>query len=1124
MTQPFTLHCLGSPRLLAPDGRPVRLKTRKHLALLVYLAVEPRVPQRRDRLTTLLWESAPASEGRHSLATALSVLRAKLGRDRLEGGRDWVRLTAPDLELDLDRLARGEVLPTDLIPALDVGGFLEDFDIPDAQAFAHWCDGQRARWQPRIGVALASLMDRCRRTGDFHQIEQYADRMLQLDELNEEGIRAKMEARAFAGDRLSALKVYEAWRTQLAEELEAVPTPLLEGIAVRLRHRGLERQHTSEIAPVPTDQWKDRPFVGRAPEYRQLYEAWESSQAGQPSHYLVLGDSGVGKSTLLHRLATAAGLEGAVPARAQGHALEQKVPYAAIGTLVEDLIDRPGASCTDPVALADLAQIIARVGDRFPDLPRVPGMQGEATRIRLAESVECLLVNVAEEQPVVLVVDDLHQADDASIAVLHLLMRKLTTTRVMILAAARIADLAELPSGRRLTEAGGRIRLQSLELGPLSAKESESLIDTLIPPGESRPTGTARKAVLRAGAGFPMALELLVHDWRAHGNQCLALSLDAMTENVAAGDMPSHTYRQSFERIYRRLDPLTKNVLHLAAVLGARLDDPRMYRLADLSLGQMMTGLIQLTSLRVLRDGGRQLEFINELIRREAYLAIPSPLRRVLHAGIADRLLGDDREGRDVPGLEIAWHLIRAGSGSDATPYLLSGAQVAIRHGAPNEAERALSSAMEDLEEPARSEAVILLAESLQEQGKLRESLGVLEAASALQSRVLTLYSEVLRIDAARHLTAKQTAEEDWIRTLISLSDRMSRPAYKVRALSVAASCFERQTNPEVAHHLRQALRRLERVNLEDFDHILREYALATLSYYTNDTPACFLHLKNALDDMGGEFCPSSLECMLSNGLAALHCSTARFEDAIPWLERAWRSANRISNTTRMPAIATNMAYCHFALGQFEQQITWATTALDYLTLPVNTPVVARSSYLAALGYALLSRTDSIHEILAKASYAIHATDELSLRQEWMLMEADVLGILRQEQNALTVAEQALALTELGVSHTRRVGRYARWVAKVGLANHDRSTKKTLDTLFESREQLDRTDQIEVCIARTWVNDTTGGHDPKATSQTIREAAQLPPGFRSVSDSLGMLEFEHSGLATALVADMQRRS
>ncbi len=62
MTQPFTLHCLGRPRLLAPDGRPVRLKTRKHLALLVYLAVEPRVPQRRDRLTTLKARTLPPEQ------------------------------------------------------------------------------------------------------------------------------------------------------------------------------------------------------------------------------------------------------------------------------------------------------------------------------------------------------------------------------------------------------------------------------------------------------------------------------------------------------------------------------------------------------------------------------------------------------------------------------------------------------------------------------------------------------------------------------------------------------------------------------------------------------------------------------------------------------------------------------------------------------------------------------------------------------------------------------------------------------------------------------------------------------------------------------------------------------
>ena len=60
------------------------------------------------------------------------------------------------------------------------------------------------------------LIDRCRRTGDSRQIERLADRMLALDELSEEAIRAKMEARAFAGDRLTALEFFEEWKQKFS--------------------------------------------------------------------------------------------------------------------------------------------------------------------------------------------------------------------------------------------------------------------------------------------------------------------------------------------------------------------------------------------------------------------------------------------------------------------------------------------------------------------------------------------------------------------------------------------------------------------------------------------------------------------------------------------------------------------------------------------------------------------------------------------------------------------------------------------------------------------------------------------------------------------------------------------
>ena len=62
------LRCLGQPVLFAPTGEPIRFRTRKHLALLVYIAVDAR-SHRRDRLAELFWPKVSGIEARHSLAT-----------------------------------------------------------------------------------------------------------------------------------------------------------------------------------------------------------------------------------------------------------------------------------------------------------------------------------------------------------------------------------------------------------------------------------------------------------------------------------------------------------------------------------------------------------------------------------------------------------------------------------------------------------------------------------------------------------------------------------------------------------------------------------------------------------------------------------------------------------------------------------------------------------------------------------------------------------------------------------------------------------------------------------------------------------------------------------------------
>src|SRR3954453_10509695 len=487
------LRCLGQPALFAATGEPIRFRTRKHLALLVYVAVENRA-LRRDRLAELLWPQVSVTEARHSLATALSILRPRLGIDALETSRDQVRLLPGNVSLDLEGLEAGDVLGTDVTSPLEVAAFLDGFDINDSAEFTHWKDRQQARLLPIIKDALLVLIDRCRRMGDTRQIEKLADRMLALDELSEEAIRAKMEARAFAGDRLTALEIFEAWKKKLAEELQAAPSDLVEGMAIRLRRRGWERTTLANIPNVPTDQWRGRPFIGRAAEYRVLYELWEGVRKGVPGHALVLGDSGVGKTTLVQRLTTAAGLEGAAISRVQCYDVEREIPYSTLSGLIIGLLDRPGVSATSPEALAELSRTVPQVRQHFADLPNPSDSQSEAARIRVSEAFLDMLTAIAEEHPVILVVDDLHLADDVSLAVLHLIMRRAQGTPIMVVMVARSGELSQSSQAMRFRESARPLTIREIDLQPLDSNESHEILESLLMSDESKPADDVRRS------------------------------------------------------------------------------------------------------------------------------------------------------------------------------------------------------------------------------------------------------------------------------------------------------------------------------------------------------------------------------------------------------------------------------------------------------------------------------------------------------------------------------------------------------------------------------------------------------------------------------------------------------
>ena len=263
------------------------------------------------------------------------------------------------------------------------------------------------------------------------------------------------------------------------------------------------------------------------------------------------------------------------------------------------------------------------------------------------------------------------------------------------------------PQASRLRDAARSLGIREIELLPMSEGESQEMLASLVASDDSQPSATERRALLRAAAGYPMVLELLVQDWKASGKHSLALSMDAMTVDYAAASEAHSSYHQILDRITRSLDNTTLNVLNLAAVLGPRLNDLTMYSIVDLSAGQTMTAMAELVARRVLRDGLQGLEFVNELVRAAAYVGVPATLRRIVHGRIADNLIVEHSEGDESSGLELAWHCMRADRSAEATPYLLRGARKAIRSGSPYGAERALSTALPTLTAADKSQALV---------------------------------------------------------------------------------------------------------------------------------------------------------------------------------------------------------------------------------------------------------------------------------------------------------------------------------------------------------------------------------------------------------------------------------
>jgi tetratricopeptide (TPR) repeat protein len=635
----------------------------------------------------------------------------------------------------------------------------------------------------------------------------------------------------------------------------------------------------------------------------------------------------------------------------------------------------------------------------------------------------------------------------------------------MAIFTARPGELVQSSQGALLRESLAKSGAREIALPPLDVTTTHELLTALLAADDHKPSAMAQRAIVTASGGYPMVLELLVHDWRANGSGSAAIGLDAMTLEFTSRTGPHAAYDRIFPRLSGTLAPATRNALDLASVLGPRLNDLTLYSIVDLSLGQTMAALGELSELRVLRECTKGLEFMNELIRAHAYAAIPSPVRRALHATIADRLIRSECHDDASIGLEIAWHCMRAGKTHEAIPYLLSGATQAIRGGAPQSAELALVTALPSLWGEDLVSARLLLVEALQEQGRWRDSLEVLKALREDRSRAQEIFT--LEALAKSYVPLPPGEWMEFLPTLKEIITSSLSTRERIRAARAVTHATTNLRNRELACQMLDAIDTIDISNQDDDAKSLLGLIRAQLLYQAGRVEASYQLAEKLLTDLQRRSVANSTVVRLQIGIGAIRARQGRYQEAASHHEKTLRDAQMLGNDTLVFQTRTNLALCYGRLGRYEDQFNCASDTLrfcqdhrmDYTEVQL---ISSLASALAALG-----RLDGMWAVVAECDERIKAGVEPYLRQAWQLWKADVLATAGILDEALQVGSEAVLFYDMKLLCSALAGPFARWLAiSCGDSPFHDQAASVLADMVAKLDEYDTLDQIEILCAR----------------------------------------------------------
>ncbi|HEY32808.1 MAG TPA: AAA family ATPase [Dehalococcoidia bacterium] len=452
-----------------------------------------------------------------------------------------------------------------------------------------------------------------------------------------------------------------------------------------LRPRGQRLAHAEVGSPQPEEASPlyRKVFVGREAELKQFQSAFNAAVSGNGSLVAAVGEPGIGKTAICEQLSTYATLRGG--SILVGHCYGEgtlSLPYLPFIEAIRGYVlthDTDDVKKEMAVGAADIARIVGEVTERLKVEPRTQGDPQEE-RYRLMQAVANFLTNAAIARPLVLVLEDLHDADMGTLDMLTYVARNLAGTRVMLVVTYRDIGLDGVhPLSATLAELHRVAYFDRVPLRGLSIDEVRTMLENVT--GGSIPLGLTQ-AVYRQTEGNPLFVQEVVRYLVEEG---IISQEKGQWHTVAVTPLETRIPEGLRGIIEKRLSSLSQEcneILSVAAVIGREFSPEVLRLVTNMSDEDLFTALEKAKSAAVIEEragvgAAITYRFGHAFFRQALYEEIIAPRRILLHQRVARALEEIYAAHPEDHATELAEHFSHSSDRADLTKAVSYGQMAA---------------------------------------------------------------------------------------------------------------------------------------------------------------------------------------------------------------------------------------------------------------------------------------------------------------------------------------------------------------------------------------------------------------------------------------------------------------